>query len=324
MPVKRLTAIMILTCLLVLALGTASTAAASFDLLLKGHWAYAELAILADGGLLEGYRSAAELAEVYPLTRYEVALLIGDLVVATNRSASLGGLSADTLMWKMLENRDRNGDGAVRLSSETVAQTRTASEAAYKALTRLAEEFADELNTLGITDSEMEKGLFYLSAGSRSVDPGGLKNAEILAQLGATRLWSPLPATFQWKNGFSLSNGLIVDTAALSFASFAALSKTVHSQESLASTSVGLAELPPADALAPAEDIYSPIEVSALVEKLEKEQGDPMLIASEPLELATPAEAEEASLKLVANMTDNRPSRPAGLLTSYFLNRAGD
>ena len=155
MPVKRLTAIMILTCLLVLALGTASTAAASFDLLLKGHWAYAELAILADGGLLEGYRSAAELAEVYPLTRYEAALLIGDLLAPGDQGSLPGGLSADALMWKMLENR--SGDRSVKLSSEAVAQTRRASEAAYRALARLAKEFADELNALGIAHGEVER-----------------------------------------------------------------------------------------------------------------------------------------------------------------------
>ena len=70
---------------------------------------------------------------------------------------------------------------------------------------------------------------------------------------------------------------------------------------------------------APAEDIYSPIEISALFEKLDKEQQGLLPAALEPVEQDPPAEEEPTSLKLAANMTDGRPM---GLLTSYFMNRA--
>ncbi|NLY52861.1 MAG: hypothetical protein GX063_08130 [Firmicutes bacterium] len=316
---NRQLAIVIFACFLVLMFGAASASAASFDLLLKGHWAYAELAVLADGGLLEGYRSFQQLAEVYPLTRYEAALLIGDLLAPGDQGSLPGGLSADALMWKMLENR--SGDRSVKLSSEAVAQTRRASEAAYRALARLAKEFADELNALGIAHGEVEKGFFPMTTRSGTAGPGGPRGSETLGQFGAARIVGPLPAASWGKNGFSLSDGFIVETVPLTLTPFAALSEMAYSQEDPPAPSANVVELSSGGAQAPAEDIYSPIEVSALFEKLNEEERDLLPAALEPLKENAPADTEDSSLKLVANMTDGRPT---GLLTSYFLSRTAN
>lgn len=323
---NRRAAGIIFLCFLLLITGAASALAGSFDLLLKGHRAYAELAVLADAGLLKDYSSAQELAEVYPLTRYEAALLIGDLLIPTGQKGVSSGVSADALMWKMLAKR--RADPTVTLSSEIVAQTRTASEAAFRSLGRLAEELADELDALGIAASNVDKGFFSLAVvdGTMGSQLSQNRAAMVLAQLGVVKICGRLTAGFRGKNGFSLSSGLIVEVSTLGVTPLAALSDAVGSFQANGAANVRSA-IPEAAALplgetigsgAVGSDTYSPVEVSVLFEKLGSEQQELPAADPEALELQAPAEPDEGSLRLAANMTDGRP---AGLLTSYFLNR---
>ena len=325
MPVHRRTVILLLALPIVLTAGTIPAAAASFDLLLKGSWVYADLAVLADGGLLEGFHSAQELAEVYPLTRYEAALLIGDLLMPAAQAGSQAGISADTLMWRMLESK--GGDPSVQLSSEVVAQTRRASEAASRALAKLALEFAAELHTLGVTDGDSQESLFTLIARGGPPSYSGSKDSgpndsKAIAQLGAARLVSGLSGASWGKNGFTLSDELMVEIVPIRTSPFVEVDEMVG-RRNPAPPWAGLAKASPADTAAPVEEAYSPIEVSALFEQLDEEERHMLQAALEPSDQRADdgAAADEASLKLAANMTEGRPT---GLLTSYFLSRVSN
>lgn len=144
----------IVGCIYIILMTSMSQAAVagSFNLFPSDAWVYDDLALLADSKLLSEYANAQELVDVFPLARYEVAMLVGDLLAQAE-----GGLDialdvsippADVLMMRILESQ-ASGD-TVRLSGGTVAMARVNSEAALKALNRLAHEFAEELEILGV------------------------------------------------------------------------------------------------------------------------------------------------------------------------------
>lgn len=146
----------------------------SFDLLPLPHWAYNDLALLSEAHLLEGYTDRSELTETFPLTRYEIAMLVGG-VLENVRNTYVGSVSnyllqagqdwgpedhyelrdrltqpaAEILMWQILDNSSPSGK-RVQLNAKSVARARTYSEASVAALKRLAKEFAPELEVLGI------------------------------------------------------------------------------------------------------------------------------------------------------------------------------
>ena len=125
-------------------------AAGSFDLLLQGDWVYDDLALLAEASLMDRYSSVQELTATFPLTRYEVAMLVGDMLEQTGFSTASDALllSPDLLVLKILEGS--SSTGAVELSGELVAQARGYSKGALQAILRLAGEFKDELEVLGL------------------------------------------------------------------------------------------------------------------------------------------------------------------------------
>jgi len=125
-------------------------AAGSFDLLLQGDWVYDDLVLLAEASLIDRYSSAEGLIATFPLTRYEVAMLVGDMLEQTGYNAASDTLllSTDLLVLKIVEGS--SSAGAVELSGELVAQARGYSKGALQAILRLAEEFKDELEVLGL------------------------------------------------------------------------------------------------------------------------------------------------------------------------------
>ncbi|NMB46093.1 MAG: hypothetical protein GX998_06735 [Firmicutes bacterium] len=318
---KRPAIYSILACCLMIMTAIPSVTAASFDLLLKGHWAYEDLTLLADAHLFREYDGAEELAKVFPLTRYEVALLVGEVMTLDEEDYEQVAISADKLMWEILEARAKSDK--VSLSPQTVARARRDSEGASRALTRLAEEFSSELDALGIVQAELAANVPSITASESNVDArrgnGGQGSInshsleqEILACLGVTQLLEiTLPVSVS-TNGFTLSNSLAVEVRPLRASIWHAHSDTVQTQEQQA---MQWGSMIAANRQEPRE-IYAPVEVTALYDQPLEKQGE-MLQA--PLDAAATLKGE--SLKLQPDMTNRRP---AGLLTSYFLGRTTD
>ncbi len=266
----------------ILAMSISSVSAAgSFDLLLQDHWVYDDLALLADTNLLEQYDSAQDLAAVFPLARYEVAMLVGDLLAEEDQSTTLDTsfLSADLLMLRILESQ-ANGK-AVKLSGETVAQARDNSEAALKAVKRLVGEFAQELEILGMTHGPR---LMTMGAGDKN---GLVLRGELglrVAPLGPT-IWQTYH-TPQVRDD---------QTMAISRQPRSTSSFTLDTSEAKV-------------------DTYRPVELSALLEQLDV--YDDRIEDIYPTDGSVGGvEVADGSLKLQPSMAEKRP---VGLLSSYF------
>lgn len=294
--------------------------AASFDLLLNGHWAYNDLTLLADAHLLEGYDNGQELTAVFPLTRYEVALLVEEVLVLRDQWDEQNDISADTLMWEILKSKAKSGK--VQLSTEIVAQARRDSEGAYKALTRLTKEFGNELYVLGSAGKGILPSLTS-KAGARGSKEATITTAskksflhgKNLASLGTTQLLSVVPSVSHAANGYTLSNGLGVEVRSLGVSPwqnyYTAIqhrnSQAMESHIDISSSLTGETER---------DNTYAPVDVMALV-GYSIEQPHQALQAPGD----TQFELAEGSLRLYPDMTGKRPM---GLLTSYFLGRMPD
>lgn len=316
---KRHVLCTLLICWISLVMAIPSATAASFDLLLKGHWAYADLMLLADAHLLVGYDNGQELAAVFPLTRYEVALLVEEILVERDQWDEQNDISADTLMWEILEGSTRNGK--VSLSTEVVAQARRDSEGAYKALARLTQEFGNELDALGIA---INGGLLSLTGkakkgGSRAVTMAGVSvdssvlQTTTLVRLGAAQLVG-LVSSSAATNGYTLSGGLGVEVRPIRVNVWQSHNTSVQPLQEVKSddiaTSPSLAEDEGEN------DTYAPVDVMALVEYSIERPNQAL-----PAFGDDQTESEEGSLRLHPNMLD---TRPMGLLTSYFLGRTAN
>lgn len=275
-----------------------SVMAASFDLLLKGHWAYRDLALLADVGLLEEYSSEKELAAVFPLTRYEVALLVGEVLSPKVLNPWQADISADMLMWEIMGNNAK--DGEIDLSYEVVAKARQDSESVYRVLARLTQEFGKELNALGLTGKWPKTSPFSLAA------PTGIIPKKVLASLGVTQLLGTTPSGFAGANGYTLSDGLRREVVPLT------TSRLVYTVETEKKTKPvkNAAQSRFGEPDERIKDTYEPVEIASLFDQSIQAQA---LIVENEVE-----GTEEQSLKLRPYMNGGRP---LGLLTSYFLDR---
>jgi hypothetical protein len=311
---KRQIIFILLICWISSMIAVQPATAASFDLLLKGHWAYADLLLLADAHLLRGYDNGQELAVVFPLTRYEVALLVEEVLFLHDDWDEQNNISADTLMWEILKGKVMNGK--VELSTEVVAQARRDSEGAYEALTRLTKEFTNELGVLGVSGTE---GLLSFTQKVVMGDPApvpvakvskisGDLHARTLACLGATQLLG-INSSSAATNGYTLSSSLAIEVRPLGVNLWQSYNTAVRPR-GLQATS----PFPVKDNVM--EDTYAPVEVTALVEySVEEPYQAPQASRK------SQAKSEGASLRLYPDMTDKRPM---GLLTSYFLGRMSD
>ncbi len=297
--------IMYMTLILWLALivATPSVMAASFDLVLNGHWAYTDLATLADAGLLEDHSSRKELAALFPLTRYEVALLVGEVLAPKALDPWQAEISADTLMWEIMGNAARGEE--IDLSYEVVAKARQDSESVYRALARLAQEFAKELDALGLTGKWPETSSLSL-APRASITP-----RKALASLGVTQLLATVPSVFAGANGFTLSDGLRIEVVppatSTSGHDMAQANKEVEPVTAAAKRGFSQGE-------ERVRNRYAPVDITALSDQPIEPQALQALSVESEVELP-----EGGSLKLQPHMNGGRPT---GLLTSYFLDRA--
>lgn len=315
----------ILALCLVVVMAVPSVAAASFDLLLKGHWAYADLALLADAQLLEEYRSAKELRAVFPLTRYEVALLVGEVLTSVAQDSEQHIMSSDNLMWRILENSSGSEEGELDL--ERVARARLDSESAFQIIARLAEEFRNELKTLGIPEVGIA-GPASPKVDTRSGDQPIVTVREtsndihdraerLLASLGVTQLISTTSLSWAGENSFTLPSNLKVEVAALGgslWQNDADAASGKHGFDTEPERNVEVAWEQP---LGAPRNMYAPVDVIALFDQSieNKSQGSGSSCESE---VQVP---EAEALKLLPHMST---SRPTGLLTSYFLDRTND
>ena len=262
--------------------------AGSFDLIPQGTWVYGDLTLLADSKLLAEYADAQELVDVFPLARYEVAILIGDLLVQAEQgldtALDFSIPSADLLMLRILKGR-ATGE-AVRLSSGTVAEARVNSETALKALRRLVVEFAKELEGLGIDHDAWLMGF-------------GKGNKNSLSLRGDPDLRIAPPGPTIWRTYGILGTPIAPQIG----------DDDVMPTEPVGDTpSVALGES--------VLDAYDnrPVELSALLGQFDvyDEPTADIYQVSDDLE---GMEVADGSLKLQPSMAERRP---VGLLSSYF------
>ena len=137
---KKTVAAALAAAVVVGASSTTFAAANPFSDVPAGHWAYQAVTTLAEDGIVEGYGDGTYLGN-RQITRYEMAQMIAKALARTDR---------------LFDEQSRLHENATARGSKVLRRNYHAVKAD---LDRLAAEFRDELNELGVRVDELEKRL---------------------------------------------------------------------------------------------------------------------------------------------------------------------
>lgn len=138
--------------------GTSATtfaAANPFSDVPRGHWAYQAVVSLAEDGIVEGYGDGTFRGQ-REITRYEMAQMIAKALARTDR------LFDESARRNEVDATSSSYTGGVNQGGAIHSRVRRNYHAVKADLDRLAAEFRDELDALGIRVDELEKRLDHV------------------------------------------------------------------------------------------------------------------------------------------------------------------